>query len=224
VARIVAPDLRGFGHSVLGTDPPSLDVMADDVAAMLSGLALDRVVLGGLSMGGYVAMAFLRRHPGRVDGLMLIDTKATADPPAVADGRRSMAERLRGEESTEALVELVLPKLLGRTTTESRPEVAARVLEMVRSADPSASAWAQLAMADRPDSLELLRDVDVPALVVIGDEDQLASLDDGRAMADALPLGRMETLERCGHLSALETPGPLSAILKDFVGSLPSPS
>ena len=111
--RVITPDLRGFGGSPLGDDEPSLDAMADDVAAMLDGLELDRVVLGGLSMGGYVAMAFLRRHAGRVAALVLADTKATADAPEAAANRERIAARLRSDDSSDVLVEDVLPSLLG---------------------------------------------------------------------------------------------------------------
>src|SRR4051812_19597345 len=94
VARVITPDLRGFGRTPLGHDPPSLDASADDVARLLDSLDLDRVVLGGLSMGGYVSMAFLRRHGDRVKALILADTKASADPEPGAAGRRAMADTL----------------------------------------------------------------------------------------------------------------------------------
>ena len=206
VARVVTPDLRGFGASAPGTDDPSLDHAADDVAALLDRMGLGAVVLGGLSMGGYVAMAFLRRHPGRVAGLLLADTKAGADPAAARENRLRIADRLDADRSTDVLVEDVLPGLTGPTTAAERPEVVARVRAMVESAPPAAAAWAQRAMAARPDSLDVLRGVDVPALVLRGDEDGLAGPADVAAMADALPQGRLETLPRAGHLTALEVP------------------
>ena len=206
VARVVTPDLRGFGGSPPGADEPSLDHAADDVAALLDRLGLGPVVLGGLSMGGYVAMAFLRRHPGRVAGLLLADTKAGADPAAARDNRLRIADRLDADLSPAVLVEDVLPGLLGETTAAERPEVVARVRAMVGSAPPAAAAWAQRAMAARPDSLDVLRGVDVPALVLRGAEDALSGPADVAAMADALPQGRLETLPRAGHLTALEVP------------------
>ena len=206
VARVVTPDLRGFGASPLGADEPSLDHAADDVAALLDRLGLGTVVLGGLSMGGYVAMAFLRRHPGRVAGLLLADTKAGADPAAARENRLRIAGRLDADGTADVLVEDVLPALTGPTTAAERPEVVARVRAMVESVPPAAAAWAQRAMAARPDSLDVLRGVDVPALVLRGDEDALAGQADVAAMVDALPQGRLETLPRAGHLTALEVP------------------
>lgn len=220
VARVVTPDLRGFGGSHLGQDEPSLDLVADDVAASLDSLGLDRVVLGGLSMGGYAAMAFLRRHPGRVLGLVLADTKATADPEAVRDRRERIAMRLEAEETAEALLESVLPGLCGPTTQRERPLVLGRVKALVEAAPPAAAAWAQRAMAARPDSLDVLRTAAVPTLVLLGDEDELSTRDDADAMLAALPDATLEVLPRSGHLSAVEVPGEFTAAVRKFLERL----
>lgn len=220
---VVTPDLRGFGRSPRGPDAPSLDVMADDVAALLDRLGLDRVVLGGLSMGGYVAMAFLRRHAGRVSALVLADTKAGADPAPAREKRERIAARLQAERSTDALVEEVLPTLLGPTTVRDRSDVVARVGELVRAADPDAAAWAQRAMAARPESYDTLRAADVPALVVRGAEDELSPAQDVEAMVTALPQGRLVELPGAGHLSAVEDAPAFTAALHAFLASLPTP-
>jgi len=213
VARVITPDLRGFGGSQLGWDDPSLDHVADDVAALLDRLGLDRVVLGGLSMGGYVAMAFLRRHPGRILGLVLADTKATADPQPAKDKRERIAGRLVEEGTVAALVEEVLPTLCGPTTARDRPLVTGRVKGLVEAAPPAAAAWAQRAMAARTDALDVLRGLDVPALVLRGDEDELSTQADAEAMVEAIPDARLAVLAGSGHLSAVE-------VSEDFTGSL----
>jgi pimeloyl-ACP methyl ester carboxylesterase len=218
--RVITPDLRGFGGSQLGFDEPSLDLMADDVAAVLDRLDLAEVVLGGLSMGGYVAMAFLRRHPGRVVALLLADTKAGADPDAARDNRLRIAATLTEDDSTQVLVDDVLPALVGETTRRDQPLVLGRVRALVEAAPPQAAAWAQRAMAERPDSLDTLRTVDVPAVVVLGDEDQLASRDDGAAMVEALPQGRLVVVPGAGHLSAVEAPGAFATAVRELVGRL----
>ncbi|MGH8894453.1 MAG: alpha/beta fold hydrolase, partial [Actinomycetes bacterium] len=218
--RVITPDQRGFGGSGLGVDEPSLDHVADDVAAMLDRLALDRVVLGGLSMGGYASMAFLRRHPDRVRALVLADTKAGADPEPAREKRERIATRLDAEGTPAALVEEVLPALFGPTTARERPQVAARVAALVETASPSAGAWAQRAMAARPDSLDTLRSVDVPALVVLGDEDELSTRADADAMVDALPDGRLAVLPGSGHLTALEVPEAFNEAVQDFLADL----
>lgn len=218
--QVLTPDLRGFGGSPPGDDDPSLDAMADDVAALLDRLGLDQVVLGGLSMGGYVAMAFLRRHRDRVRGLVLADTKAGADPEPARAKRERVAARLDAERSTDALVDEVLPALTGPTTKDSRPEVVDRVTALLRACPPAAAAWAQRAMAARPDSLETLAGTDVPALVVLGAEDTLATREDADAMVTALPHGRLVVVEGSGHLTALEVPDELTAALRSFLDGL----
>jgi pimeloyl-ACP methyl ester carboxylesterase len=218
--RVITPDLRGFGGSQLGFDEPSLDLMADDVAAVLDRLVLPEVVLGGLSMGGYVAMAFLRRHPGRVSALLLADTKAGADPDAARDNRRRLADTLVEDDSTQVLVDEVLPALVGETTKRDQPLVQGRVRALLEAAPPAAAAWAQRAMAARPDSLDTLRKVDVPAVVILGDEDQLASRDDAEAMVEALPQGKLVLIPGAGHLSAVEAPGAFSTAVREILGRL----
>jgi pimeloyl-ACP methyl ester carboxylesterase len=218
--RVITPDLRGFGGSQLGFDEPSLDLMADDVAAVLDRLDLSEVVLGGLSMGGYVAMAFLRLHPGRVSALLLADTKAGADPDAAKDNRRRIADTLVADDSTQVLVDEVLPALVGETTRRDQPLVQGRVRALLEAAPPAAAAWAQRAMAARPDSLDTLRKVDVPAVVILGDEDQLASRDDAEAMVEALPQGRLVLIPGAGHLSAVEAPGAFSTAVREILGRL----
>jgi len=219
LCRVVTPDQRGFGGSPLGDDEPSLDRCADDLAALLDRLGLDRVVLGGLSMGGYVAMAFLRAHPDRVEGLVLADTKATADPEPVRERREALA-RAVVEDGSTVLVDDVLPTLLGPTTLEGRPMVLGRVRGLVTAAPAPAVAWASRAMAARPDSLDLLREVDVPALVLVGSEDALSPVSDAEAMVEALPRGRLQVLPGAGHLPAVETPETFTSAVAELLAEL----
>lgn len=219
--RLVTPDLRGFGASPAGRDDPSLDLMADDVAALLDRLELAQVVLGGLSMGGYVAMAFMRRHPERVAALVLADTKAGSDAAVAVANRMRIADALVEEGSTRVLFDQVAPGLVGETTKECRPGVLAEIEELISACDPAAAAWAQRAMAARPDSFDTLRDVSVPTLVVVGEEDVLAPPAEAEAMAAAVPGGRGEFVIRtAGHLSNLEMPDVFTAVLTAFLRAL----
>ncbi|MGZ4596828.1 MAG: alpha/beta fold hydrolase [Actinomycetes bacterium] len=220
VARVITPDLRGFGGSRLGDDDPSLDHMADDVAQLLDTMSLDTVVLGGLSMGGYVAMAFARRHGDRLSGLILADTKASADPPAGRDNRLRIADVLDEQGTIQVLVDDVLPALTGESTKRDRPLVNGRVRALLEAAPPAAAAWAQRAMAARPDSFETLKNVSVPALVVVGDEDTLSPPADAEAMASALPDARLVVVPGSGHLTAVESPPPFTAAVRDFLADL----
>lgn len=218
VARVLTPDSRGFGRSPQpdGAEP-TLDAYADDVAQLLDRAGLDTVVLGGLSMGGYVAMAFARRHPDRLRGLVLADTKAGADPPAAADNRRRIADLLTADPRSTVLVEEILPKLLGTTTTTERPDLVAQVQAWVGAAPAAGAAWAQRAMAARPDSFATLRAVAVPALVVVGEEDELSPVTDAEAMTVALPDADLVTIPGAGHLSAVERPAEFTAALRAFL-------
>lgn len=218
--QVITPDQRGFGGSPLGDGPPSLDTAADDVAELLDRLELEQVVLGGLSMGGYVAMALLRRHPERVAALILADTKAIADPDAARANRERIAAAVEGDESSTVLVDEVLPTLLGATTASSRPLVSGRVRGLVQAAPAAAVAWAERAMAARPDSFEALRAFDRPALVVVGQEDLLSPPADAEAMAAALPRGRLVVIPEAGHLTAVETPEAFNAQVAGFLAEL----
>ena len=217
--RVITPDQRGFGRSPLGEDAPSLGACADDVVALLDRLGLDQVVLGGLSMGGYVAMELLRRAPERVAALLLADTKAQADTAEQRAGRLRTAETAE-REGTGQLADTMLPALLGPTSLDRRPEVVSRVRGWVEAAPPATVAWASRAMAARPDSFEVLRSTDVPALVVVGEQDALSPVAQAQEMADALPQGRLLVVPEAGHLSAVEDPGAFGAGVTGFLEEL----
>jgi pimeloyl-ACP methyl ester carboxylesterase len=219
--RVITPDLRGFGGSPLGADEPDLAEMADDVAALIDRLGYDRVVLGGLSMGGYVAMAFVRQHPQRLAGLVLADTKAGADTPAAAANRERIAAAVLADHNSTVLVDEVLPALVGPTTVTSRALVHGRVRGLVQSAPAHAVAWAQRAMARRPDSTADLAWVDVPTLVIVGEEDTLTPLAEAEAMAAAVPAARLVRIPGAGHLSAVEAPAEFNAAVRSFLAGLP---
>ncbi len=210
---LVLPDLAGIGGNSLSKSDPSVDAYATQVADELQQRGHDEVVIGGTSMGGYVALAFCRLFPDRVAGVALIDTKASADAPAAAAGRLAMADRLESENSSAALVEMVLPKLLGATSFERRTDVVELVTEWVRQCDPRAAAWAQRAMAARPDSMETLRSLSVPALVVVGEEDVLTPPSDAAAMAGELVDCRLVEIPDAGHLTPVEAPDALAVAL-----------
>ncbi|MFC4057455.1 alpha/beta fold hydrolase [Planomonospora corallina] len=214
--KVITPDLRGFGGSPLGDDEPSLDVMADDVARLLDEEGVERAVVGGQSMGGYVAMALCRRHPDRVLGVVLADTKATADPEAARANRERIASAVL-DRGTSVLVEEVLPGLVGPTTKQRRAMVLGRIRGLVQAAPPAAVAWAQRAMAARPDSFDTLRGLKVPALVIVGEEDELSPVSDAEAMAEAVPDGRLAVIEKAGHLSAIEQPEAFNRAVTAFL-------
>jgi pimeloyl-ACP methyl ester carboxylesterase len=218
--RTITPDLRGFGGSVLGEDEPSIDLMAGDVAALLRSKGIDRAVVGGLGMGGSVALALSRLHPDRVLGLVLANAKASADAPDVRARRLATAERIEAEGSVEVLTAELLPSLVGPTTFRQRALVYGRVRGLVQSSPPKAAAWAQRAMAARADESAGLGSVRVPALVIAGGEDELATEDDARAMTSAMPNAELLVMPRSGHLTAVEQPDLFNQAVAEFVTAL----
>ncbi|WP_433328047.1 alpha/beta fold hydrolase [Spirillospora sp. CA-294931] len=218
--RVVTPDLRGFGGSELGADEPSVDTMADDVARLFKRLGVTRAVVGGLSMGGYVAMALCRRRPELVLGVVLADTRAGADSAAARETRLRQAERLERENGVGVLVEEVLPHLVGPTTLRQRALVYGRVRGLVQATPARAAAWALRAMAAREPAFEALREVRVPALVMVGAEDTLTTEDDARALADALPNAELQVIARAGHLGPVEQPELFNEAVAEFTAAL----
>lgn len=210
---VITPDQRGFGRTPLGTAPPSLDAVADDLAALLDSRRIGSVTLAGCSMGGYAAMAFLRRHPHRVRALALLATRAGADRPEEAAERIRFADLMLDDTRRAPLVAHTTPLLLGATTRARHPDLVERVTATAATAAPESVAWAQRAIAARPDSLSVLRGADVPAVVVTGDEDELVSADEAAIMAEALPRGRLITLRAAGHLQPLEAPDHVTELL-----------
>lgn len=217
---LVTPDLRGFGGAPLGAAEPSLDVYADDVVRLLDDRGVDRAVVGGTSMGGYVTMAMLRRHPDRVAGVVLVDTTAAADAEPARQNRERIARAVLEDGSVEVVLSDVFPRLLGDTTEQSRPEVVERVRGWVAAAAPESVAFGQRAMAARPDSFETLRAAGVPGLVIVGEEDRIASVDAAQAMAEALPGGQLAVLPGSGHLSPVETPEAFAFAVSGWLSGL----
>ncbi|HVW40788.1 MAG TPA: alpha/beta hydrolase [Amycolatopsis sp.] len=212
--RLITPDQRGLGRTPLPETgrEPSLDDAARDVVALLDRLQLPQVVLGGCSMGGYLTMAVLRHAPDRVAGLVLIDTKMTADAPEAADNRHRIAARADEEGVSGWLAESMLPNLLGE---KAHPDVVETVRDLIDSQPPAGVAWAARAMAARPDSADVLAAARVPALVVVGEEDSLTPPGAARAMTETLPDAELVVLPGVGHLTPLEDPDGLSeAILR----------
>jgi pimeloyl-ACP methyl ester carboxylesterase len=218
--QVIVPDLRGFGAArEQAVEEAGMDLLADDVARLLDDRGLDRVVLGGLSMGGYVALAFVRRHADRLGGLLLLDTKAGADTEQARADRLRMVERVLAE-GTGFLPEATLPRVLGKTSLEERPELVERVTALIREQDPSAIAGAQRGMAARPDATDVLAGITVPTLVVAGEEDAIIGPEVGRELAAAIPDARFLLVERAGHLSSLEQPEVVNEAMLDFLAPI----
>lgn len=223
--RVLVPDLPGFGASALPDSEPSLVTVAQAVIRMLEDRGVDRCVLGGVSLGGYVAMEMVRARPAMLAGLVLCDTKASADGPEARTHRERLAALAleAGDGVGPFLEDAVLPGLLGDTTRARRPLVVQRVRGWLHEADPSAVAWYQRAMADRPDSVADLAEVGLPTLVVWGEEDTLSDRAEQERMAGAVTDAALVVVPEAGHLANVEDPDAVSAAIVQFLGVVRGP-
>jgi len=214
--RVVRFDARGFGGSDLGEGPLTMERIADDGAALLDHLGIEKAVVGGCSMGGYAALAFVRRHPQRLAGLLLQDTRAGADTAETRQSRAALAARVLAEGSGAA-VEAFLPKLVGETTRSEQPALVASLRERILAIPPQAIANALHGLAARADSRETLPTIAVPTLVLVGAEDVLTPPSEAALLAAAIPKARLDVIPAAGHLANLEKPAAVNAALRAFL-------
>ena len=218
--RLIAPDLRGFGGSDVTEGTVSMDQFADDLDTLLSSLGVEEpVVLCGLSMGGYIAWQFARRHPGRLRALILCDTRAVADPPEAVRNRQRVAETVL-EHGAEPLAGAMPSNLLSQHTLEHQPEVFEELKATIAGTNPHGIAAASLGMAQRPDSTELLPSLALPALVIVGEHDSISTVAEMQGIADAMPQARLVEIAAAGHMAPLEKPQPVNAAIREFLSGL----
>jgi pimeloyl-ACP methyl ester carboxylesterase len=217
--RVVRYDDRGFGGSPVGDGALTMDRIADDAAAILDHLSIDRAVVCGCSMGGYAALAFARRHPQRLRGLVLQDTRAGADTPEARGRRSELAKRVL-EEGPEAVAAVFVPGLLGSTTRASNPGLVARVRETILANPRRGIANALIGLGARPDSVSTLPGIRVPTLVLCGAEDVLTPPAESEALHAGLADSRLEIVAEAGHLSNMEKPEVVNRLLASFLAHL----
>lgn len=213
---VVRFDCRGFGASPPGDGLLTMERIADDAAALLDHLGLSRAVVAGCSMGGYAALAFARRHPDRLRGLVLQDTRAGADAEEARRARAELAERVL-REGAAAAAEAFLPRLVGETTRRENPELVERLRAAILSTSPRGIADALAGLAARADSTPFLREIRVPTLVVCGAEDVITPPSEAESIQRAVPGARLEVVPRAGHLANLERPEAYEAVLRRFL-------
>jgi 3-oxoadipate enol-lactonase len=219
--RVITPDQRGLGGSSAFDGAPSVDQAADDVAALLDSLQVaEPVVLGGLSMGGYVALAFARRHADRLRGLILADTRAEPDN---AEGKANRDKLIAFAETHTAadVLEQMMPKMVSEETRTQRPEVVAEVRRIAAGQSVPGVQNALRMLRDRPDAGPTLDAVKVPTLVIVGSEDTLTPPDMAQTLARGIHGARREMIVGAGHLSNLEKPAEFNAAILAFLDGLP---
>jgi len=212
--RVLAPHFPGFGGRAPGE--ATLEAFARAVLSDMDAAGIEKAVVVGLSMGGYVAFRLHALAPGRVAALILADTRAGADDEAGRAKRTDQAARAR-REGTRWMADAMVPALLGETTRRERPAVVAQVRALVAQADAEGVARALEAMRARPDSTPDLARIRVPVLALVGEEDTLTPPVEANRIAEGVSDGRLVVLAGAGHLANLEAPEAFSAALGDFL-------
>ncbi|MGM1060840.1 alpha/beta fold hydrolase [Saccharothrix sp. Mg75] len=218
--RVVVPDLRGYGDAPAATGTTPLSAFAADLVALLDDLGIDRAVVCGLSMGGQITMELHRSHPERVRALVLADTTPEPDDPAAARARHEAADRVEREGIGPYADELMRRMISPRTVAE-RPDVADHVRRMMHGAPPSGAAAALRGRAARPDYAPSLAAARVPALVVVGEEDEYTPVATARRLHETLPGSAFAVVPGAGHLPNLERPALFDEVVGRFLDELP---
>lgn len=217
--RVIVPDLRGFGGSGVSKGTVTMQQFADDLAALLGALRIDAVDFCGLSMGGYIAWQFFQRHRASVRSLILCDTKAAADTPEGRETRISLAEKVV-QRGPEFIAQTMPDKLFAKSTRAQRPEIVADIQSVIRRTNPEGIAAAARGMAERPDVTPLLPSIDVPTLVIVGEEDAITTRDEMFGMSSAIPSAEFVAVADAGHMAPLEQPSVVNAAIQTFLSRI----
>lgn len=213
---LILPDLRGHGDSGIGEGPATMAKLAEDIARVMDAAGAGRAPLIGVSIGGYAIFEFWRRYRGRVAALGLCNTKATADSAEARRGRLQSAVEVL-ERGTEPFLESMIPKLVGRTTRENRPDLVQGALGMMRRMSAEDVAGVQRGMAERPDSMGDLKTVNVPTLIVTGDEDVLTGVAEAEVLRQNVAGSQLKVIPRAGHYAGWEEPEQMGVVLRQFL-------
>jgi len=217
--RLIMPDLRGHGKSGIGDGPATMQKHAMDVARVMNAAGVERAPLLGVSIGGRVIFEFWRRFRERVSAFILCNTEAQADSPEARHNRFRIAEDvLHG--GTDPFFESMVPKLLGETTRKLRPDLVEGALRMMRRMSPEDVAGVQRGMAEWPDSIPTLKTIDVPTLIITGDEDVLTGIPAAEVMKQNIAGSQIKVVAKAGHFLPWEQPEEVGKMVRNFLDSL----
>lgn len=217
--RVITPDLRGFGESLLAAETVSMATYADDMVGLLDHLGIDKAVVGGMSMGGYVLLNLLERYPDRVAASIFITTKAGSDDKAAKARRAALAEATRAQ-GIQPVAEAFRSPLFAPATLTDNPALVDEVFDWIRATPPLGAACGLLAMGNRKDYVPLLGSINQPALVVGADKDQAIPVEHARILAEGLPNAALCVLQGGGHLVNLEQPAAFNQAIVEFLAGL----
>lgn len=217
--RLILSDLRAHGDSELGDGPATMQKLADDLALLCREARIKRAPFVGVSIGGYLLFEFWRRHREHIAGLVLANTRAAAETPESRTARLALAEKVL-REGTAGFIEDMLPKLLSPSTLTNRPDIVDAARRMMQKMSPDDIAEVQRGMAERPDSVATLKTIDVPTLVIAGEDDSVPR-SEAEVMRQNIPNSQLRVISSAGHYAALEKPDEFAALLGNFFASLP---
>jgi 3-oxoadipate enol-lactonase len=217
--RLILPDLRGHGDSEIGEGPALMQKHASDVARVLDAADIGKAAFIGCSIGGYILFEFWRRFRARVTSLALCDTRPQADT-AEARANRLKAAAAVLEQGTEPFIESMIPKLMGRTTVTARPDLVDGARAMMRKMSAEDISLVLRGMGERPDSVADLKSINVPTLIVIGEEDVLSTVADGELMRQTIAGSQLKVIPKAGHYVPWEQPEVVGTVLRQFLDSV----
>jgi 3-oxoadipate enol-lactonase len=215
--RIITIDLRGHGESEAPMWRYSLGQFAEDIKGLLEHLGISKAAFVGLSMGGYILFTLYRKYPSLFNALVLADTRATADTPEAKATRFSMAQ-IAYKRGSSTIAELMLPKLLGSTSLDHRQDLVEQLRHMITANEISGIVGDLMAMEERPDSTLLLRDLKIPTLVIVGEEDVASPPEEVQGMAEHIPGAKFTIIPEAGHVSNLDQPKLFNQSIREFLG------
>jgi pimeloyl-ACP methyl ester carboxylesterase len=217
--RVILPDLRGHGESTAGEGPVTMPKHAADLARVMDDADIGRAPIIGVSIGGYLLFEFWRRSRNRVAALGLCNTKAGADGPEARAGRLQAANDVL-ERGTEPFLESMIPRVLSKTTRDTRPDLVEGALRMMRQMSPEDIAQVQRGMAERPGSMDTLKTINVPTLLITGDEDVSTGVNEAELMRQHISGSQLRIIPKAGHYAAWEQPEEAARLLRQFLDSL----
>ncbi len=217
--HLILPDLRGHGDSQFGDGPATMEKHAQDIARILDQEKIGKAPIAGVSIGGYVIFEFWRRFRGRVSALALFNTKAQADQGEARSARLQAADDVL-KKGTEQFFVGMIQKVLGSTTRSSRPDLVEGALRMMRNSSAESIAAIQQGMAERPDSLDTLKSINVPTMIVTGEEDTMTGVAEAELMRKNISRSQMKVIPRAGHYSPWEQAERAAELLREFLTSL----
>jgi pimeloyl-ACP methyl ester carboxylesterase len=214
--RLIMPDLRGLGDSQVGDGDATMQKHAEDLAKLCDELKVGKAVFIGCSIGGYILFEFWRRFRERMAGLVLANTKASADNAEARASRLQAAEQVL-QQGPEAYIDSMLPKLFGEVTLRNRPDVVEKAKRTMMRSTAQGIAAVQRGMAERPDSTATLAKISIPALILGGAADLLSSRQELEKMRAGIRNSTLQIVPKAGHLAAFEQPEEVAIVLKRFL-------